>query len=108
MAQSPEATRNRALGSDARPPSGSSDRVPNKSPDKFDSKLTGSDAARWEQILSRHLKHRSKTIFLFQDGDHTRPRLLTRHRLNNRRLRQQVLRYKELFLESGLLEEFRG
>ena len=68
------------------------------------SDLSPSDAEKWESILKRCATSRGTTIFLYQDGDYTRPRLLIRHRLNNRRLQQQVIKYKDIILESGLME----
>ncbi|CAK0900280.1 unnamed protein product, partial [Prorocentrum cordatum] len=74
---------------------------------------TGSDddqqgcgtAQKWNSILRMHTVKRGKTVKLFGPKGE---RLVTRHRLNRRRLDQTVNKYKLGIWQHGVLEDCRG
>ena len=67
------------------------------------------DGQRWQDLLAKYVKpqNRSVTIQLFGPPPDLK-KLVTRHRLNNRRLDQTVRKYTEGILNHGVLEEMRG
>ena len=71
--------------------------------------LVAGDGQRWKALLRNCVRPRNHgaTVKLWGPGPEHK-RMLTRHRLNNRRLDSVVKKYVEGLLKNGILEEMRG